>query len=138
MVEEVHSRDIALQDTCVVGLEMRGIMLGFALADRLGVPFVPLRKPGKLPGRCLKQSFSKEYGEDAFELQQEYSSAIGSSAIVIDDVLATGGSMMAAVSLLRQLGKDIALVMVSLQVKELNQQWRNKLKGIDVSVCLEI
>ncbi len=78
----------------ICGLEARGMMLGFYLAEVLKVPFIPFRKPGKLPGEVVKVSFQKEYGGDAFEVQK---SALkkGTRALFVDDLLATGGSFAA-------------------------------------------
>ncbi|QPG74894.1 adenine phosphoribosyltransferase [Brettanomyces nanus] len=79
----------------VVGLESRGFLFGPTLALALDAGFVPIRKKGKLPGKTFKANFSKEYGEDYFEIQKE---AIpdGSNVLVVDDILATGGSAEAA------------------------------------------
>ncbi|KIJ56727.1 hypothetical protein M422DRAFT_773498 [Sphaerobolus stellatus SS14] len=79
----------------VVGLDARGFLLGPIVALRLGAAFVPVRKQGKLPGRCTSAEYLKEYGTDTFEMQAD-SIKPGSNAIVIDDLIATGGSAKAA------------------------------------------
>jgi adenine phosphoribosyltransferase len=85
----------------VAGLEARGFIFGPIVALALGVGFVPLRKPGKLPGTTLQQSYQKEYGPDTIELQV---GAIKPNArvLLVDDLLATGGTLVAAAKLVRQ------------------------------------
>jgi adenine phosphoribosyltransferase len=87
----------------VVGIESRGFILGGAVADRLGTGFCPIRKPGKLPSKTLRESFSLEYGTDSIEIHTD---AIhpGQRVLVVDDVLATGGTAKAAASLVKGLG----------------------------------
>ena len=87
----------------VVGIESRGFILGGAVADRLGAGFCPIRKPGKLPARTIRESFQLEYGSDSLELHHDAVSP-GQRVLVVDDVLATGGTARAAASLVRQLG----------------------------------
>lgn len=86
----------------VVGLDARGFLLGPLLAMRLGAAFVPVRKQGKLPGKCVQASYLKEYGEDVFEMQAD-SLAKGANVIVVDDLIATGGSAKAAGELIKKL-----------------------------------
>ncbi|KAI9795810.1 MAG: adenine phosphoribosyltransferase [Sarcosagium campestre] len=85
----------------IVGLESRGFLFGPSLALKLGVAFVPVRKKGKLPGLTLTESFRKEYGVDFFQIQQ---GAIkpGQRVLIVDDIIATGGSAAAAGSLVTQ------------------------------------
>lgn len=91
----------------VVGLDARGFLLGPIVAMRLGAAFVPVRKQGKLPGKCVQASYAKEYGNDVFEMQ---SGAIpqGANVLVIDDLIATGGSAKAAGDLIKQAGGNTA------------------------------
>ena len=90
----------------VVGLEARGFLFGPSLALRLGAAFVPVRKAGKLPGECVKVGYQKEYGEDFFEMQR---GAIkkGSRVIIVDDIIATGGSAEAAEMLVTMCGGEV-------------------------------
>lgn len=87
----------------VVGPDARGFILGPILALRLGAAFVPVRKKGKLPGKCISATYEKEYGVDVFEMQEE-SIKPGQNVVVIDDLIATGGSAKAAGDLVRQQG----------------------------------
>ncbi|CAN5848088.1 adenine phosphoribosyltransferase [soil metagenome] len=91
----------------VAGIESRGFILGGALAMALGAGFVPIRKPGKLPHHRLRVEYQLEYGSDALEAHVDAVTP-GSSVLVIDDVLATGGTASAAIQLIRQLGGTVA------------------------------
>lgn len=86
--------------TKVVGIEARGFIFGAILAERLGAGFVPLRKPGKLPAKTIKKTYTKEYGEDTIEIHED---AINENDVVLmhDDLLATGGTMAAALDLVK-------------------------------------
>ncbi|QRG37313.1 adenine phosphoribosyltransferase [Candidozyma auris] len=90
----------------VVGLESRGFLFGPSLALELDAGFVPVRKPGKLPGPTFRAEFQKEYGKDAFEMQQDVLPE-GAKVIVVDDILATGGSACAAGELVAKAGADV-------------------------------
>jgi adenine phosphoribosyltransferase len=90
----------------VVGIESRGFILGAAVADRLGVGFCPIRKPGKLPAKTLKESFNLEYGSDAIEIHADAVDP-GQKVLIVDDVLATGGTARAAVRLVKSLRGDL-------------------------------
>jgi len=87
----------------VVGLDARGFLLGPIIALRLGAAFVPVRKKGKLPGQCVTATYEKEYGADSFEMQADAIKP-GQSVIVVDDLIATGGSAKAAGELVAQQG----------------------------------
>jgi adenine phosphoribosyltransferase len=90
----------------VVGIESRGFILAAAVADRLGAGFVPVRKPGKLPSTTLGETYALEYGTDTLEIHDD---AIGPGhrVLVVDDVLATGGTARAAVNLVQRLGSTL-------------------------------
>ncbi|GKV58056.1 unnamed protein product [Collybia sordida] len=96
----------------IVGLDARGFLLGPIIALRLGAAFVPVRKQGKLPGPCVGASYEKEYGVDIFEMQ-ENAIQPGQSVIVIDDLIATGGSARAAGELVaKQGGKTLEYLFI--------------------------
>jgi adenine phosphoribosyltransferase len=90
----------------VVGVESRGFILGGAIADRLGAGFAPVRKKGKLPSHTVQETYDLEYGTDCLEL---HSDAVerGQKVLIVDDVLATGGTAAATSALVRQLGGDV-------------------------------
>ena len=117
----------------VVGIESRGFILGGAVADRLGAGFCPIRKPGKLPAKTLRESFSLEYGTDAIEIHID---AIhpGQRVLVIDDVLATGGTARAAASLVKGLGGALHALAFLIELDFLNG--REKLAGEQVTSVL--
>ncbi|KYG41157.1 hypothetical protein M433DRAFT_76431, partial [Acidomyces richmondensis BFW] len=90
----------------VVGLESRGFLFGPTIALRLGAGFVPVRKKGKLPGECATETFTKEYGEDIFQMQSD-SIKPGQRVVIVDDIIATGGTAAAAGKLVRKLGGQL-------------------------------
>ncbi|EEP77251.1 adenine phosphoribosyltransferase 1 [Uncinocarpus reesii 1704] len=90
----------------IVGLDARGFLFGPSLALRLGASFVPVRKQGKLPGPVETQAYEKEYGTDYFQIQADAIKP-GQKVIVVDDIIATGGSASAAGSLVQKLGGDL-------------------------------
>jgi adenine phosphoribosyltransferase len=90
----------------IVGIEARGFVIGAAVAYKLGVGFVPIRKSGKLPAQTFQQEYALEYGTDVMEIHQDAISE-GEQVLLLDDLIATGGTAMAAVSLINQLGGNI-------------------------------
>jgi adenine phosphoribosyltransferase len=102
----------------VAGIEARGLILGSAVALHLGKGFVPLRKKGKLPGATLEESYGLEYGKDTLEIQEGVLNR-GDRVLLIDDVLATGGTLVAGVKLIHQCGAFVESAVVALEIKEL-------------------
>ncbi|KAI9217878.1 adenine phosphoribosyltransferase [Blastocladiella britannica] len=90
----------------IVGIDARGFLLGPLLALRVGAAFAPVRKQGKLPGACVSATYEKEYGPDVLELQREAIVA-GQNVVILDDLIATGGTSKAAGDLVRQLGGNV-------------------------------
>ena len=90
----------------VVGIESRGFILGAAVAQRIGAGFIPIRKPGKLPAKALKETYDLEYGKDALEIHED-AVGKGQRILIVDDVLATGGTAAAAVQLVKKLGGEL-------------------------------
>ncbi|UCF80845.1 MAG: adenine phosphoribosyltransferase [Acidobacteriota bacterium] len=91
----------------VAGIESRGFIFGTALAQAFGAGFVPVRKKGKLPYKTLSESYALEYGTDAVEVHEDAVEQ-GERVLLVDDLLATGGTAAASVALLRRLGAEIA------------------------------
>ena len=91
----------------VLGIESRGFIFGVPVAQRLGVGFAPIRKPGKLPWKTVSESYALEYGEDRIELHED---AVhhGERVLVVDDLLATGGTLAAACRLVERVGGKVA------------------------------
>jgi adenine phosphoribosyltransferase len=102
----------------IVGLDSRGFLLGPWIANRLKVAFVPVRKAGKLPGQNLKVGYEKEYGTDYFEMSIN-SIAPNSNVVVIDDLIATGGSAMAAAKLIKLAGARVSKFVFFVELLEL-------------------
>jgi len=102
----------------IVGLEARGFLFGPMLAQQLNASFVPIRKKGKLPGEVVQVKYSLEYGEDVFEAQKG-SVKPGQSVVIVDDLLATGGTMNAAVKLMSDMGADVKEGLVVIELSDL-------------------
>jgi adenine phosphoribosyltransferase len=115
--------------TKVVGIESRGFIYGGTLAQRLKAGFVPVRKPGKLPADSFEVKYSLEYGSNSLAIHRDAISK-GERVLIVDDLLATGGTAAATVSLVRQLGGEIAGLDFLVELKGLNG--REKLAGYPV------
>ena len=119
--------------TLVVGIESRGFILGSAVADRLGAGFAPVRKLGKLPAQTVRASYALEYGTDSLEMHRDAIEP-GQKVLIVDDLLATGGTARATVDLVRQLGGDVVGVSFLIELAALNG--RAKLDGENVRTVL--
>ena len=117
----------------VVGIESRGFILGSAVADRLGTGFVPVRKLGKLPAETVRASYSLEYGTDSLEMHRDAITP-GQRVLIVDDLLATGGTANAAVQLVKQLGGIVQGVAFLIELVGLDG--RSKLEGEQVYTVL--
>lgn len=116
--------------TKVVGIESRGFIMGPILATRLGAGFVPIRKPGKLPAETLEESYDKEYGKDTVQIHKD---AINEDDVVLlhDDLLATGGTMVAACKLVQRMHPKQTYINFIIELKELHGK---EVFGKDVDV----
>jgi adenine phosphoribosyltransferase len=117
----------------VVGIDARGFIFAAAVADRLGAGFVPVRKKGKLPWKTLQTSYSLEYGDAIIELHQDAIKP-GETILLVDDLLATGGTAAAAVKLLDELGANLIGISVLIELSFL--KGRQKLHPHAVSSIL--
>ena len=113
----------------VVGIESRGFIYGGVLAQRLNAGFVPIRKPGKLPADCFEVKYTLEYGANSLAVHRD-AIAMGERVLIVDDLLATGGTAAATVSLVRQLGGEIVGLDFLVELTGLNG--RKKLAGYPV------
>jgi adenine phosphoribosyltransferase len=118
----------------ILGIEARGFIFGPALAYRLGAGFVPVRKPNKLPAATARITYDLEYGSDSLEIHRDAIQK-GQRALIVDDLLATGGTAKACVRLARELGADVAGVGVVVELEFLNG--RSKLDGVEVFSLLK-
>ncbi|MEX1234452.1 MAG: adenine phosphoribosyltransferase [Roseovarius sp.] len=115
----------------VIGLEARGFILGGAVACRLGAGFVPVRKAGKLPGAVIRQEYALEYGTATFELHDDAIEP-GETVLIVDDLLATGGTAEAGIALLERLGAQIAACSFVVDLPDLGGRARLTAMGMDV------
>jgi adenine phosphoribosyltransferase len=118
----------------VVGIESRGFILGSPVAQRLGAGFVPIRKPGKLPARSRRETYSLEYGTDSLEIHEDAVQR-GQRVLIVDDVLATGGTAAAASRLVRNLGGELHGLAFLIELVFLKGQ--SKLEGEQVYSVLQ-
>ena len=117
LLADIKARDLVLQNIVtsfnerkiqtVAAIEARGFLFGMLIAEALAVPFVPIRKPGKLPYKKIKESYELEYGNGIIEMHED-AIAEGTRVLIHDDLLATGGTANAAGNLIKQLGGTIA------------------------------
>jgi adenine phosphoribosyltransferase len=134
MKDEIVRRYKDLGITQVVGIESRGFILAPAVAMEIGAGFVPIRKPNKLPGETLKVLYDKEYGKDTIEIHKD---ALTPEDIVLihDDILATGGSMYAAVELVRKAGVKKIYTNCLIELEGLNGKQFLADRGVEIE-CL--
>ena len=118
----------------VVGIESRGFILGAAVANELNAGFVPIRKPGKLPSKTFREDYALEYGTDCLEIHHDAFQP-GQKVLLVDDVLATGGTAKAAAGLIRRVGGD--LVGVSLLIELVALGGRSKLDDTPLHTVLK-
>ena len=119
----------------VIGLEARGFILGGAVAHQLGVGFVPVRKKGKLPGKTLSQDYKLEYGEATVEIHEDAMEA-GERVLIVDDLLATGGTAVAGIKLVEQLGAQVVSCAFVVDLPELGGRKVLTDMGLDVhTIC---
>ena len=107
----------------VVGIESRGFILGAAVAHRIGAGFVPIRKPGKLPAKALKETYDLEYGKDALEIHEDAIEQ-GQRILIVDDVLATGGTASAAAKMVKSLAGELHALAFLIELTGLNGKAR--------------
>jgi adenine phosphoribosyltransferase len=118
----------------IVGAEARGFIFGAALAYAMELPFVPARKPGKLPGETISAEFKLEYGTDTMEIHVDALKK-GDQVLVVDDLLATGGTVAAIADLVQRLGAEIVEMAFVVELPPLNG--RSKLEGFPVHSLVE-
>ncbi len=112
----------------IAGIEARGFILGAALSYALGIGFIPVRKKGKLPGQTVTQSYDLEYGSDTIEIHHDAIEK-GSSVLVIDDLIATGGTALGAISLIEKVGGTIFETAFVVDLPELGGADKIRQKG---------
>lgn len=118
----------------IVGVEARGFIIGAALAYKLGCGFVPVRKPGKLPYDKISESYGLEYGQDVIELHVDAINK-GEKVLIVDDLLATGGTSKAAADLVERLGGEVLAFIFMIELLDLNG--RKVLEGYNIESLLK-
>ncbi|MGE5513127.1 MAG: adenine phosphoribosyltransferase [Bacteroidota bacterium] len=119
----------------VAGIEARGFILGGAVADRLGCGFVPMRKKGKLPGKTIGQEYTLEYGVDIIEIHEDAIEK-GKRVLIVDDLIATGGTAEAAVKLVRRSGGAIVGAAFVIDLPDLGGRKRLEALGVSCHVLM--
>lgn len=128
-IDELYNQAKDLNITKVVGIESRGFLFGMLLAEKLGVGFVPIRKPGKLPAETESVEYELEYGTDKIEIHKDAINQ-GDKILLHDDLLATGGTAEAACKLIEKLGGEVVQVSFIVELSFLNG--REHIKKYDV------
>ena len=135
-IDSMHECLKGVDVDVIMGAESRGFIFGMPIAYNLHKPFVPIRKAGKLPCETISQSYELEYGEATIEIHKD-SIRPGQKVVIIDDLIATGGTVQAATKLVEQLGGEVVKIVFLMELAGLNG--REKLKGYDVAsvICYD-
>ena len=134
-VERLASLHRGLGITHIAGIEARGFIFGAGVAIAMGVGFVPIRKKGKLPGQTLGENYALEYGVDTIEIHADVVEA-GDKVLLIDDLIATGGTALAAVSLLRRTGAEISHAGFVIDLFDLGGATKLRAVGVEVAALV--
>lgn len=130
IIKDLKEKDADL----IVGPEARGFLMGTPVAYGLGVGFIPIRKPGKLPGEIESYEYGLEYGTDTLEIHKD-SIKKGQRVAIVDDLLATGGTVEAATKLIEKLGGEVVSIQFLIELEFLNG--RDKLSKYDVNSLIK-
>jgi adenine phosphoribosyltransferase len=125
----------AMKIDAVAGIEARGFIFGSAVAEKLGCAFLPVRKKGKLPWKVYSQTYALEYGEDTVEIHQD-AIASGARILIVDDLIATGGTADAAAALVRRCGGKIIGAAFVIDLPEIGGRKRLEALGIEVHALM--
>jgi adenine phosphoribosyltransferase len=118
----------------IVGIDARGFVFGAVLAYKMGIGFVPVRKQGKLPCKTIQETYSLEYGEDTIEIHEDALTK-GEKVVIVDDLIATGGTVGATVKLVEKLGADLIECAFVVELPDLNG--RARIPGVKVFAITE-
>ncbi len=132
-IRQLCERIASHRPQMIAGIESRGFIFGANVAVELGIGFVPIRKPGKLPWKTRQERYSLEYGTDAIEVHEDAFSP-GTRVALVDDLLATGGTAGAAIKLLQHLGGKVVVAGFVIELQFL--EGRNRLGDVPVEVLL--
>lgn len=134
-VGHMADRAAASDAQIIAGIEARGFIFGAAVAARMGLPFIPVRKPGKLPVPVLAIDYALEYGTDTLELDPDTVPA-EVRIVVVDDLIATGGTALAAAELLRRAGGAVVQALFAIDLPELHGAQRLREAGVPVEALM--
>ena len=132
--DELYKRYKDEKIDVIVGIESRGFIFGSVLAYKLGCSFVPIRKPGKLPHKTVSAEFEKEYGKDKVEMHKDGIEK-GDRVLIVDDLIATGGTVSAAIKMVEQLGGKIVECAFLIGLPDL--KGHEKIKGYKIFTMVE-
>ncbi|MBN1544138.1 adenine phosphoribosyltransferase, partial [Candidatus Woesearchaeota archaeon] len=136
VIDEFVQRYTGVPIDVIVGLEARGFILGGAIAHQLGKGFVPVRKAGKLPGKTMQHEYTLEYGTDKIEMHIDAIEK-GSKVLIVDDLLATGGTALAAAALVEKLGGRVVEMAFIVDLPEVGGRKKIKEKGYKMFTLCE-
>ena len=133
LLKDLKKTALTFQSDCIAAIESRGFLIGAPLASQLGLPLVLIRKQGKLPGETEKVTYDLEYGQDTLEI---HSDAIckDQRVLLVDDLLATGGTLLASAKLIEKLGGTVSGVTVLIELSDL--EGRAKLGDLEVAALV--
>lgn len=135
-IEEIRKQVwLSMPFDAVAGIEARGFIFGTALALELGVGFIPIRKPGKLPGKTISETYELEYGTDELQIH-EGAVTPGQKVLLVDDLIATGGTAEAAFKLLTRAGAQVPLASFVINLPDLGGAKRLEVLGLKVSALM--
>jgi len=133
-VDEIKNEIRDIDFNVIVGPESRGFIVGTPLSYALGKGFVPIRKPGKLPSTTIRYDYSLEYGADSLEIHADAISP-GDRVVIVDDLMATGGTFTAAIKLVEKLGGEVAALAALIELEDL--KGREKFKDYNVITLIK-
>lgn len=136
MVDELIWPFLTADIDVVIGIEARGFILGGAMAHELGRGFVPIRKKGKLPGETISQEYALEYGVDMIEMHKD-AIKTGSRVLLVDDLIATGGTAEAAINLIRRTGGEVVAAAFAVDLPDLGGGQKIRDLGIPTHCLME-
>lgn len=134
VIDCFYDRYSKMQLDVILGIDARGLIFGAPLAYKLGLPFVPIRKKGKLPYKTVSQSYALEYGEDRIEIHEDAIKK-GDRVLIMDDLIATGGTIKAAIELVEKLGGTVVECAFVIDLPDL--KGKDKIKGYSIFTMVE-
>ena len=135
-VDQLVQLNVVSKIDIVAGIEARGFILGGAVAHQLGKPFVPIRKKGKLPGETIGVEYALEYGTDTVEMHIDAVTK-GQCVLVVDDLIATGGTAEAAIKLVRQAGGEVIAASFVIDLPDIGGRKKLEAMGVEVQTLCE-